>query len=67
VVADSHKHAYKNEEFKSRNRFPKIKEAFTVKLKMISVDHYFHPYQTLENVENIFQKIFYIETNEISK
>jgi hypothetical protein len=27
------------------NRFPKIKEAFTVKPKMIFVDHYFRPYQ----------------------
>jgi hypothetical protein len=28
------------------NRFPKIKEGFTVKPKMIFVDHYFLPYQT---------------------
>jgi hypothetical protein len=27
-------------------RFPKIKEGFTVKLKMIFVDHYFRPCQT---------------------
>jgi hypothetical protein len=49
------KHACKNEEynfekqftiFKIVNRFPKIKETFTVKMKMISVDHYFRPYQT---------------------
>lgn len=28
------------------NRFPKIKEGFTVKPKMIFVDRYFRPYQT---------------------
>jgi hypothetical protein len=33
--------------FKTVNRFPKIKEAFTVKPKIIFVDHYFRPYQTL--------------------
>jgi hypothetical protein len=27
--------------FKTVNRFPKIKEAFTVKPKMVFVDHYF--------------------------
>jgi len=27
------------------NRFPKIKEAFTVKTKIVFVDHYFRPYQ----------------------
>jgi len=32
--------------FKIVNRFPKIKEGFTVKPKMIFVDHYFCPYQT---------------------
>jgi hypothetical protein len=32
--------------FKIVNRFPKIKEAFTIKLKLIFVDYYFHPYQT---------------------
>jgi hypothetical protein len=50
------KRACKDEEFnfgkqfmilKIVNRFSKIKEAFTVKLKMISVDHYFQPYQIL--------------------
>jgi hypothetical protein len=49
------KHACKDEEynfekrftvFKTVNRFPKIKETFTVKPKMIFVDHYFRPYQT---------------------
>jgi hypothetical protein len=49
------KRACKNEEFnfekrfivfKTVNRFPKIKETFTVKLKMIFVGHYFCPYQT---------------------
>jgi len=50
------KRACKDEEFnfgkrftvlKIVNRFPKIKKAFTVKPKMIFVDHYFRPYQTL--------------------
>jgi flagellar basal body rod protein FlgC len=31
---------------KTKNRFSKIKETFTIKLKMISVDHYFCPHQT---------------------
>jgi hypothetical protein len=71
-VTDSHKRACKNEEFKFRkqftvlktiNCFPKIKEAFTVKLKIIFVDYYFRGYQTLKNAENIFQKTSYAETN----
>jgi len=46
---------YKDEEFnfvkrftvlETVNCFPKIKEAFTIKLKMISVNYYFCPYQT---------------------
>jgi len=66
------KHSCKDEElnFEKRitvlkivNRFPKIKETFTVKSKMIFVDHYFRPYQTSKNVEIIFQKSFYSETN----
>jgi hypothetical protein len=32
--------------FKTVNRFPKIKEGFTVKPKMVFVDRYFRPYQT---------------------
>jgi hypothetical protein len=53
AFTDSHKHACKNEEFKSRkrftvfktvNRFPKIKEAFMVKLKIISLYHHFWLY-----------------------
>jgi hypothetical protein len=42
--------ACKDEEYnfgKTVNHFPKIKEGFTVKLKMVFVDHYFRPYQTL--------------------
>jgi ribosomal protein RSM22 (predicted rRNA methylase) len=50
---------------KNVNRFLKIKEALMVKLKMISVDHYFCPHQTQQNTVNIFQKIFYTETNGI--
>jgi hypothetical protein len=49
--------------FKTVNRFPKIKEAFTVKLKMIFVDYYFCPHQTPDNAEIIFYKTFYAETN----
>jgi hypothetical protein len=49
------KRVCKNKEFNFRklftvlkivNRFPKIKKTFTVKLKMIFVDHYFCSYQT---------------------
>jgi hypothetical protein len=40
---------------KTVNRFSKIKEVFTVKPKMISVDHYFRPHQTSENAENILR------------
>jgi hypothetical protein len=71
-MTNSHKHAYKSEEFKfikrftvfkTVNYFSKIKEAFTAKLKIISFNHYFHPYQTPKNAKNIFQKTFYTETN----
>jgi len=48
---------------KTVNRFSKIKEVFTVKLKMIFVDHYICSHQTPKNIKNIFQKIFYAETN----
>jgi len=38
--------SFKSEKrFTVLNRFLKIKEAFMVKLKMISVDHYFRPHQ----------------------
>jgi hypothetical protein len=36
--------------FKIVNRFSKIKEVFTVKLKMIFVGHHFQLYQTLNNI-----------------
>jgi hypothetical protein len=66
-VVDFHKCACKNQEFKSKKRFTifilKIKEAFTVKLKMISVDYYFRTHQIPKNAENIFQKTFYAEIN----
>jgi hypothetical protein len=42
------------------NCFLKIKEVFTVKLKIIYVDHYFSP---PPNNESIFQKTFYAKTN----
>jgi len=32
--------------FKTVNHFSKIKEGFTIKLKITFVDHYFRPYQT---------------------
>jgi hypothetical protein len=32
--------------FKTVNLFSQIKESFTVKPKMIFIDHYFRPYQT---------------------
>jgi hypothetical protein len=32
--------------FKTINCFPKIEEAFTVKPKIVFVDHYFRSYQT---------------------
>jgi hypothetical protein len=66
------KHGCKDEELnfgkrftvlKIVNHFPKIKEAFMVKPKMIFVDHYFRPYQTPKNAEIIFQKSFYAETD----
>jgi len=70
-VADSHKRACKNEDFKSGkqftvlNRFSKIKEVFTVKLKMIY--HYFRPHQMPENVKIIFQKNFTPKQTEHKK
>jgi hypothetical protein len=66
------KRACKNEEFnfgkqftvlKTVNRFRKIKEVFTVKLKMIFVDHYFSPRPNTVNAEIIFHESFYAETN----
>jgi hypothetical protein len=69
-MANSYKRACKNEKFKFEkqftvfiNHFPKIKEAFMVKPKMIFIDHYFCPNQTPKNAENVFQKIFYAKTN----
>jgi len=58
-VADFHKRVYKDEElksikqitvFKTVNRFLKIKKTFTVKVKMISVDHHFQLRQTPKNI-----------------
>ena len=48
---------------KRGNHFTEIKEDFSVKLKMISVDYYCTPHQTPENTENDFWKSFYVETN----
>jgi hypothetical protein len=68
AVPDFYKRACKNEEFRfiKRFSFSKIEEVFAVKLKMISVDHYFRPHQTLKITKNIFQKTFYTEINEES-
>jgi hypothetical protein len=43
-----------NSENKIINLFQKIKEVFIVKLKMISIDHYFRLQQTPKNAKNIF-------------
>jgi hypothetical protein len=43
----------KMKSLKTVNLFPKIKEAFTVKLKMISIDLYFRFHQIPKNAENI--------------
>jgi hypothetical protein len=40
-----------------------MKEVFSVKLKMIFVEHHFVLHQTPKNTENIFQKIFNDQTN----
>jgi hypothetical protein len=47
--------------FKAVNRFPKIKEVFMVKMKIISVDHYFRPIAPTKHVK--MPKSFYAETN----
>jgi hypothetical protein len=46
-VVNSHERACK-----TVNRFPKIIEAFSVKLKMISINHHFRLHQTLKNTKN---------------
>jgi hypothetical protein len=68
-VADSHKRTCKNKELNSENktvnRFPKIKEAFTVKRKMISADHYFRPPPNTEKMLKIFfRKNFTLKQTE---
>jgi hypothetical protein len=47
------------------NHFPKIKEAFSVKLKIISFEHHFRLHETPKNniYIYIYQKIFYAQTN----
>jgi hypothetical protein len=63
-VADSHKRAY--EKFKSKKWFffKKLKRLFTVKLKIIFIDHYFLYHQIPKNDKNIFPKTFYADTND---
>jgi hypothetical protein len=39
---------------KNENHFTEIKEDFSVKLKMISVDYYFTPHQTQKITKNNF-------------
>jgi hypothetical protein len=41
---------------KNENYFTEIKEDFSVKSKMFSVDYYFSSYQKQKITENIFQK-----------
>jgi replicative DNA helicase len=41
---------------KAVNRFSKIKETFTVKLKMIFVDYHFQLHQTPKNTKNILHR-----------
>jgi hypothetical protein len=35
------------------NYFTEVKEDFSVKLKIVSVDYYFSPHQTPENKKNV--------------
>jgi hypothetical protein len=63
-MTDFHKRACKNKEFKFK-KISKIKADFRVKLKMISIDHYFHPTKHWKMPKNIFQKTFYAETNGV--
>ena len=39
--------------FKNRNHFSKIKTAFSIKPKIVFVNYYFSPNQTLENTKII--------------
>jgi len=48
---------------KSVNHFSKFIKHFLSNRNHFSVDHYFRPYLTPENIETIFQKSFYAETN----
>jgi hypothetical protein len=41
-----------------------IKEVFSVKLKIFFININFSSHQTPENTKNIFQKLFYANTNE---
>jgi hypothetical protein len=49
---------------KSLNHFPKFTKSFRSNRNHFSVDYYFRPYQIPKNVEIIFQKSFYAETNK---
>jgi hypothetical protein len=48
----------------SVNHFPKFTKHFLLNGNHFPIDYYFLPHQTLENIEIIFQKLFYAETNE---
>jgi hypothetical protein len=50
-------------DLKSVNHFPKFTKHFLSNENHFLVGHYFRPYQTSENAEIIFQKLFYAETN----
>jgi hypothetical protein len=49
--------------FKTVNKFRKINKEFLVKRKRFYANYYFTSCQTSINVENIFRKSFYDETN----
>jgi len=44
--------------------FPKIKEVFTIKLKMIFIDYHFRLHPTPKNTENISKKYFTLKQTE---
>lgn len=47
------------------SHFLKFTKFFWSNGNHFSIDYYFRPLQTLENAKIIFQKPFYIETNEV--
>jgi hypothetical protein len=53
----------KQTEHKNANHFSKLKNQFWSNRKYFQFDCYFQSHQILENTKNIFQKLFYVETN----